>query len=354
MRQIACTAVVAALLGAALPGAAEDAQDEVTLSLTCKGPMKGRGRSSILRFDGNGPLPDNAVLKVRVQPLVEQWAVDRLATVKLGEGGSLSQVRNRKFGIELSVDGPGLYSVTVELLDEFQNPQLMQSMKGKYKPRTWTYQFHAWDDKMVEQLWPKLQELDGLIAEAQAMLRKFELACQTEQSWQAQAKALTQENGKLLQELERAKELRAFFPAALNQAYYTIRNVQGTANYFVWKAGQFAGGKSYHADNEEVKTFRNEAFTYANLRRYVEESLNIAGREFCLWILKDARRAGEVRPEAVAAVQSAKAHAGVAEFAAQLEALKMEEIDVLEPAVRRAKTTPPPPDPKGNDKPQGQ
>lgn len=341
MSLIARAAAFVALLGAALPGSAADSQDEISLSLTCKGPMA-RGRNKMLRFDGNGPLPDKAVLKVTVNPTAESWAADRLDSRMLSADGSLSQVRNRKFDMELNVAGPGSFSVKVELLDEFQNPQLVQSIKGKYAPRVWTFKFHAWDDKMTEQLWPKLQELDGLIAEAQAMLRKFELACQTEQTWLAQAKALTDENAKLLQELERARELKAYFPAAHDQVFYTVRNVQGTANYFVWKEGTFAGGKSYHADNEEMKTWRNEAFTYANLRGYVDQALNIAGRELCLWVIKDARRAGEVRPEAVEAAKSAKAHAGVAEFAAQLEALTMEQLDAVEQAVRRAEFKAPP------------
>lgn len=341
MIRISRPAFLAAVVGSALSLLASEPQDETVLSLTCKGPL-GRGRQKSLRFDGNGALPDNAVLKITVNPLAERWAADRIDSVNLGADGSVTQVKNRKFDLELDVAGPGEYGVKVELLDEFQSPQLMQSIKGKYAPRAWTFKFHAWDDRMVEQLWPKLQELDGLIAEAQAMVRKFELACQTEQTWQAQAKALTAENAKLLQELERARELKAYFPAALDQVFYTVRNVQGTSNYFIWKEGTFAGGKSYHSDNEEVKTWRNEQFTYANLRRYVDEGLHIAGRELCLWVLKDARRAKDVRPEAVDAVKSAKAHAGVAEFAAQIEALKLEEIDTVEQAVRRAKFQAPP------------
>jgi hypothetical protein len=325
-----------AILSVALSWGAAYSQDETALNLTCKGPL-GRGRLKMLRFDGSGPLPDNAVLKLTVQATAEQWSNDRLDPMMLGTEGNVTQVKNRKFDLETPVNGPGLYSVRVELIDEFQNPQLQVSIKGKYAPRAWSFKFHAWGDDLAEELWPKLQEVDALIAEAQIILRKFELACQTEQTWQAQAKALTEENGKLLQQFEKARELKALFPAAMHQAFYTVRNVQGTAEYFIWKEGTFAGGKSYHADNEEVKTFRNEAFTYANLRRYVDEALAIAGRELCLWILKDARRAGEIRPQHLDLLKNAKAHAGVAEFVEPMTAMKFEELDAMEKTVRTAK-----------------
>lgn len=343
MRSTSRIALFAAVLSVSLSwGAAHShTQDEVALSLTCKGPL-GRGRLKMLRFDGNGPLPDNAVLKLTVQPTAEQWATDRLLPMMLGADGNVTQVKNRKFDLESPVHGPGLYAVRVELLDEFQNPQLQVSIKGKYAPRAWSFQFHAWGDDLADDLWPKLQEVDGLIAEAQIILRKFELACQSEQTWAAQAKALTDENGKLLQQFEKAKELKALFPAAMNQAFYTVRNVQGTANYFIWKEGTFAGGKSYHSDGDEVKTFRNEAFTYANLRRYVDEALAIAGRELCLWIIKDARRAGEIRPQHLDLLKNARAHAGVAEFVEPMTAMKLEELDAMEKSIRTAKLVPVP------------
>lgn len=330
------TAVLAATFAAVLPAAAEDPQDDVALSLTCKGPL-GTGRRQYLRFNGTGALPDLAVVKLSIHPMTEKWGADRIMSAMLPAQGELSQVKNRKFDLELPFTGPGLYSVKVDLIDEMQNPQLVQTIKGKYAPRTWSFKFHTWGDDLVEKLWPGLQELDLLLAAAREMLRKFEAACKSPEMWQAQAKALTEENQKLLLDLERNPAARAYFPAAYHQVHYTLGNVQTSSQYFEWANGKFAGAKDYHANDKKVETFRNEAFTYENLRRYIEEAYHIAGRELCLWIVKDARRAGEVRPEAVAAAKSAKAHAGVAEFAAQLEALKLEELDTLEQAVRRAK-----------------
>ena len=109
------------------------------------------------------------------------------------------------------------------------------------------------------------------------------------------------------------------------------RDILSNARSFVWKAGKFSGVAAYHNKNEPEMNFRQEDFTFSNFRRYVDEAIDISGREFALWIVKDLRRAGRrtIHGEAV------RRHAqrpGVAEYAARLgeesEALAQLEEDI--------------------------
>lgn len=328
---------VALLLPAAL--AAQDGKVEMILAAKVPNP---KAKRPLLQFDGAVPLPDMAVLFVSVGRSNEAWAGGRLEPVQAGAGGLMAQVKARKFTLANPIDGPGLFAVRVDLREELQNPTILESLKkNPVQPRSWSFMFSAWNEDLLPALVSNLQELDSLSNDALEMVKKFELACAKEEVWKAQAKDITTENAKLLKRCEQSA-LKALYPAALSQIHYTVRNLQGNSPYFSFEGGKFAGATSYHADNQKLKTFREEDFTFENFKRYCGDAITIGGREFSLWILKDFLRAGKVlHPDAAEAVKQMKTHSGVAEFAERLLAPKAEEIEHLEKEIRAAKVIAP-------------
>ena len=332
---------VVAVLAAALCSGALAAQDgKVEMILAAKVPNP-KAKRPLLRFDGAVPLPDMAVLFISVSRGYETWTGGRLEPNAAGTGGVMAQVKERKFALENPIDGPGLFQVRVDLREELQNPKILEHLKkNPIQPRTWNFAFSAWSEDLLGTLVSSLQELDQLAAEAGDMVKRFETACAKEEVWKAQAKDLNAENAKLLKRCEQSA-LKALYPAALSQIHYTVRNLQGNSPYFTFEAGKFVGATSYHADQQKLKTFREEDFTYENFKRYVTESVSVAGREFCLWILKDYRRAGnQLHPDAVEAINQMKGHPGVVEFVERLKALKAEELAQAEKEIRAAKVVP--------------
>ncbi|HEX7899428.1 MAG TPA: hypothetical protein VF950_16800 [Planctomycetota bacterium] len=321
-------------------GALTAQDNKVEMILAAKVPNP-KAKRPLLQCDGAVPLPDMAILFVSVGRSYETWVNGKLEPMLSGAGGLMAQVKERKFSLGNPIDGPGLFAVRVDLREELQNPKVLEHLKKTpVQPRSWNFLFSAWNEDLVQALVSNLQELDQLAADALEMVKRYELACAKEEVWKAQAKDLTAENGKLLKRCEQSS-LKALYPAALTQIHYTVRNLQGNSPYFTFEAGKFVGATSYHADNQKLKTFREEDFTFENFKRYCLESVSVAGREFCLWILKDFRRAGNVlHPDASEAVTQMKTHAGVAEFVERLKALKAEELEQAEKEVRAAKVVP--------------
>ena len=334
--------VVAAFVAAFLSAGAFAQDGKVEMILAAKVPNP-KAKRPLLRFDGAVPLPDMAILFISVARGYETWVNGRLMASSAGAGGVMAQVKERKFSLENPIDGPGLFQVRVDLREELQNPKIIEFLKKTpVQPRTWNFMFSAWNEDLVQALVSGLQDLDQLAADALEMVKRYEKACEKEELWKAQAKELTAENAKLLKRCDAGDALRVLFPAALSQIHYTVRNLQGNSPYFTFEAGKFVGATSYHADNQKLKTFREEDFTYENFKRYVTEAVSVAGREFSLWIVKDFRRAGnQLHPDAVEAVNQMKAHAGVAEFVEVLKALKTEDqLKQVEVEIRAAKLVP--------------
>lgn len=334
MKRLAILAAV--LLAPAFPAGAQDPKPtEMTLAAKVPNP---KAKRPLLNFDGSIPLPDQTVLFLSVARVQESWIAGRIEPTHVNAGSSLAQVKDRKFSLQTPIDGPGLFVARVDLRDELQNPKTTDYLKKTpVNPKMWNFAFSAWGDDLPGLLASALQDFDVLAQDAGEMVKRYETACKTEEAWKAAAKELSGENAKLLRRCE-GSSLRAFYPAALNQVHYTIRNLQGNSPYFTFVDGKFTGATSYHADEQKVKTFRDEAFTYENFKRYVSEGIVIAGREFSLWHLKDYKRAGQSSGDALSALTQMKAHAGVAEFFERLKAIKTpEEFEVLDKDIRQMK-----------------
>jgi len=324
------TLIVAAATVAFLAGGL---QDEPQVTLLCKPPARG-AKFPRLRFDGTAPYPDKTVMRMHLFRQSEVWAGGRIERIATGTGGGLVEVSGKKFAYEPGVDGPGEYMVHVDFVEENQRASVLESMKGKLQRKRWSFTFPAWNDELAGQLSVKLQDVDALASESLDLIRKYEKACVSKQSWDAESKALTRECMQLLAKIDRS-DAKSVYSAAMSQIHYTVRSVHGTSPYFHWEKGQFAGGKSYHAEGEEIKTHRQEKYSFDNLRRYVEDAVPVAGRELGLWVIKDLRRtAGTLKGEMADVLKAQAQHAGLAPFVEFLQKATPADLDGLEKDLR--------------------
>lgn len=325
----------AAALACGVPAYA-DPQDELAMTVNCK-PPSFKVRKPVMVLTGSCPLPDGVILKINLSRVIENLQGGQLIQTFIGSGSGTEGIESKKFSYDTPIDGPGKFLVTVALPIDMQDRQHYEEVKKKTSAKhTWQFEFLVWGDELVSQLGPKLTELQTLIGETRELLKKFEQACQNEQVWMAQNKALVAEANKLRAKLE-GHELKGFYPAAVNNLFYTVRNVITNAPYYTFSDGKFTGAKDYHADSKKVSTYRNEDFNWENLKRYVEESLPCSGREFSLWIVKDLRRTGGVmRPDIQEAVKQQTKAAGVDVFAERLQKATISDLDPLEAEIRGA------------------
>jgi hypothetical protein len=293
------------------------------------------GKETVL-VKGSVPLPDGAVLKVTLHRLTEQWVRGRLEATAQEAGGGLARIEGGKFSLESAWDGPGICAVRATLDENFQDPALRDAIKRKGADPEWKRSGAAWDNALLPQLTAGLAEFDRTAAGALEFLRELEQATSSEDAWKVEKRTLTRKGNALLAQLEKSGT-RTLFPAAHGQIRSTIGDLVSNARSFVWKEGKFAGAAAYHNKNEPEMNFRHENFTFVNFRRYVDESIGLAGREFALWIVKDLRRAGrrDVHGETI---RRHAGRAGVKEFAPRLEA-ESEDLARLEEDIRENRTT---------------
>lgn len=340
LKRITLAAAVALL---ALGPARAQQDDPLQLSVTCKVPLF-KVRRPLMVLNGTCALPDGVILKVNLSRVTEQAAGGELQPYYIGAGNGTADIENKKFVYDTAVDGPGKYNVQVHLVDDLQEKHIAMEIKKKAGgKRSWQFEFLVWGDDLIGTVSSKLNDLTALINDTRDLVKKFERSAANKQQWDAEAKPLSLEGSKFMAKLEH-HELKQFYPAAVNTLYYTVRNVVNNAPYYTYGAdGKFTGAKDYHADNEKVKTYRGEEFNWENLKRYIEDTPAIGGREFCLWVLKDLRRtAGQMRPEIQDAIKKNRAAPGVDFFQERLAKATFSDIDSLEAEVRgpKAKSEP--------------
>ncbi|HLY09298.1 MAG TPA: hypothetical protein VKW04_08360 [Planctomycetota bacterium] len=327
--------IVLGLLLAGSPLRAEAPQDELALTLNCK-PPSFKVRNPPLGFTGSCPLlPNGVILRFDLARVTEMLSGVQLQSTIIAVGGGNSELENNKFNYTCTVDSPGKYQARMSIPLELQEQDHVAEVKKRtVRKNSWQFEFLVWGDDLVPLLSPKLLEINALVTESRNFVERVEAACQSEKTWQAQAKGLTLEGTKLSNKIVNS-ELKAYYPAAMTNLNYTLRSVVNNTPYYAFTDGKFAGAKDYHADSKKVSTHRNEDFTWENLKRYVEETLPCAGREFSLWMVKDLRRtAGQMRSEIQEAVKSQKAHPGVDLYVDRLVKATIGDLDGLETDIR--------------------
>lgn len=301
------------------------------LTCECK-PPRSRSKRKTFELSGKVDLPDGATLSFMAYRVEESFAGGKLVFGSKIASSGRTHVSRKKFNYVSAIDAPGPLLVYVTLQDEYQSKKVLPIVQESAQVRRWTFNFPAWDDNLVKDLGPKLDEIDRLVTDTLRTVEQFERACESKEGWLREAKRLEREGASMKNKLNRS-DVESIYPAAYSQLWYTMRNITGTAPYFVWgEDGKFAGGKSYHAKAEKIETYREEEFTYDNLKRYATEASVLAGREFALWAVKDLRRTGgRLSPDLRRQIEKYKEHPGVAPYAERLlivtEDKDLEELD---------------------------
>jgi hypothetical protein len=230
----------------------------------------------------------------------------------------------------------------VTLLDDNQNEANRKAVKN-LNPKKWDFQFFAFGDDAIAGLDTKFAELSELAEETKSALKEFYEATLKQDVWKG-AKPTLEPKLKALRKKCQNSQLVQFYPAAVSEIYYTVQNLHQNLDYLQFTPeGKFAGAKDYHAGDSQVKTHRNDPYSHESFRRYVEEAPLIAGRELCLWVIKDFQRAqNTLRPEVAELVKRMATYPGIAEFAERLQALTAESVKDLEKDVRESKFGPAP------------
>ncbi len=331
------TVVWAALAALAVgPARAESPQqEELQVALTCKTPSF-KARDPILALNGTCGLPDGIMVKIALSSLNEMFVEGQIRAVAQSCGGGTAEVIGKKFGYDLGIDAPGKYHAEVLLIEDLQTKKLVAEIKKRAgNRRSWQFEFLVWGDELIGQLAPKLAELTQAVQEARELAKKFERACSSKQAWEAEKKELSAEGTKFMLRMDRL-DVRTFFPASSANLAFAIRTFVANAPYYTFGPdGKFTGAHDYHADDKKVMTHRGEDFNWENLKRYVEETLSIAGREFGLWVVKDLRRtAGTMRGEVAEALKKMKTHAGLDIYYERLSKATITDLDALETELR--------------------
>jgi hypothetical protein len=339
-------AVAVALLALAASGPSQD--DPINLTMVSKTPSF-KVRRPRLVLNGTAALSDGVILKLQLTRMMETAVGPVLQPGPSGKsGGGNTGIESRKFVYNASIDGPGSYVVDVLLVDELQDRDLAAEVKKKAGARRqWRFEFPIWGDELIPAASSLLPELMPFVQDARELLRKFDQASATKEKWLAEMKPLVAEGRKYLAKLE-SSELNAYFPAAMNNLRYSVGNFVGGAAYYTYgEDGKFTGAKDYHKEDNKAQTFTGEAFSWANYRKYIENTPTLAGREFCLWIVKDLRRtAGQMSPEIQKAITTHKAAPGVDFFQERLLKATILDLDSLEAQIRGVKPPTPPPSDK--------
>ena len=263
--------------------------EDTALALKARLPARA-ARAPLLLLEGTADLADRHRIFVSVYSEAESYDGRRLRPESTLRTGAFTQVTRGRIAMDTTWTTPAPLLVRASLKDSDQIPEILAAMKGK--SRDWSFQAAGWDDALIARLEPALDEVEVAAAELGALLKEVEAACVSEERWKAESPRL---KPKALALLARA-EKPSLLAAAAQLLFYTARNLASDSTYFKWEGKEFQGPVSYHADKQKLKTFREEAWTFAALRRYAAEAPEVAARELALWIVKDRRRAGP-RPE---------------------------------------------------------
>jgi len=275
-----------------------------------------------LRFEGRSPLPDGLVLKIRAERL-EIQEKDRFlrSEIRSSLPGSAT-LRNGSFDFEWPDKGPGRVRLLVGAQDELQDTGVTRQLRDlglSDAGRQWTFEFCAWDEKMLALLGPQLDGVSKLADELRDLVERVSQACDFQSAFETQKKTFIREAEKL-QARAQGMEESGLFPESSRRVGYTARDLAQAMAIFTWKDDKFDGPRSYYTNGEKAKTHRNDPFELATLRKYLDEAVRVGGREFGLWIVEEFRRGGP-RPILAETVKPHERRPGLVDVSDRLKQL---------------------------------
>lgn len=318
-----------ALAALALLTSAQDVDEPFQLSFT---PPKFDAKRPLLRLKGASTLPDDVVLFLSTTRKTDVLAGGKIESSPPEiVGGSMVRVAKGGYVLENAIDGPGVYVVEVHYRKELQRPTLSQLNP---KVTRGTFKFHVWEDAWLTDAAGALTELQALITQGRELVEKFSAATATEEIWKDQAKYVTVLAAAWRSKLA-SRPLKRAYPLSLGELNGILRNLVEGADDFTFQNGRFVG--AVDALGNFRKTYRGDAWTWANYKRYADEVPAVAGRELALWLIRDLRRtSGKPTPSFVEALASRKEAPGLSPWAERLGQAGLADLDVLETKIRAA------------------
>ena len=299
--------------------------EPVTLRVV-SAPKRGAGD---LKFEGKAVFADGIVLKGTLYKTEERFVEGGLAPEPSEIAAEAATVESRRVAFTFPVKDPGVYRLVVELREDLQEPDLVKSITSTL-PGKWTFDQSVWADDFTVPLGSKLRDFDVQVEASVALIRRFVQASASVQAWKEHYPLLDKELGTFLKKFDQTV-LERIFPAAVLELRCTMRNLKGNAEAMVFAEDGSCKGSIDYRTQKPTKTIHSQDFTFEAILKDVEASRAVAGREFMLWLIKDARRSG-VRPELTSLLRAEAKHPGVSSHIEALDGFK--DLDGVERQIR--------------------
>jgi hypothetical protein len=276
------------------------------------------------------PLPEGTVVTLTLYPLEEQVVSEELA---LMPGRTprhfIARMEKQGFCFERKREQleAGEYRAVVEVSEDRQCEQVRQALKGVVI-RKWERDFALWGEALVARLGPGLREVDELARELIELIERFSVATGSVEAWEGAFEGLERDQRRVDRRIGEAGS-RRFYPAAFGVLQLASTTLRAVAVHI----GFGPGGKMEFKTQGSAGRARGllEDFGFERLAKQVERARGVAGREFCLWIVKALRR-GVARDALMGAVRNHAEHEGVSAFSDRLE--RTDDLDGLEKSIR--------------------
>jgi hypothetical protein len=272
------------------------------------------------RFEVRSFLPEGTVFNLKIEPMRERLDNGRLVPA-CTKPMDLRPER-REGGIEVEWEGPVTEQINILLTapDYLQDQAVLEKLKDRPELRRTQFNVYSpFDDRWPALVEPQLLELGDFARLAGELFDRVEAACATAELFKSREKELTAEAERLQARIE-GFEAAGLYPASARVLVSTVQDLAKSMKDFVWKDGKFDGRSSYYTPGKRGTTHRGDVFGFAELRRYKEEALAVAGKEFLLWIKVDYNRRG-LLPDTFERIQKMKSWPSVGPFAAYAEVL---------------------------------
>lgn len=316
------TVLIAAL---ALVASQAPSPEPVTLRVV-SAPKRGAGD---LKFEGKAVFADGILLKGTLFRTEERLLEGGLAQEPMEIASEAATVEGRRVAFTFPVKGPGLYRLVVELREDLQEPDLVKTITSTL-PGKWTFDYSGWGDDFTATMDAKLRDFDLQVETSVALVRRFAQASASGQVWKENYPSLDKELGAFLKKFDQTV-LERVFPAAVLELRCTMRNLKGNAEAMVFAEDGSCKGSIDYRTQKPTKTIHSQDFTFEAILKDVENARAAAGREFVLWLIKDARRSG-ARPELTSLLRAEAKHPGVSPHVEALDGFK--DLDGVEKQIR--------------------
>jgi len=250
--------------------------------------LRGRLRPPKVEFHGRSKaFPEGLFFQVRVHRTWETYVEGRIVSCDRESPAGVVAMQKQEIQFEWDYRGPEIVRLEVSAHDDLQERDVVKALKIPESRRKWAFPCDVWNQDLLWRLEPQYTEAVSLAREARELAGRIEEACASEALFKSREKSLVAE-AERLQSRASAFKSKSLFPASMGEVEFAARDLAVSMPIFKWEAGKFAGPKSYYTNDKLANTYRGDPFGFDAFRRYLDEAVAVAGREYLLWILRDA------------------------------------------------------------------